>query len=210
MASASAEAVEGAGSGAPRSSGDRRPPDGLPVAPRRAWRGFPLAAVAATAALALSACGLHVSKHGVTGNFFGHQFSAASGQLPAGFPSAVPVPDASRVLGGGGADNRWDAGFAVTGSITAGTAAYQAKFQSAGYTLSNIRSGSTPATGAASGSTSTTITLTGSVFTATDAQWTVQVESGSTSAVNNGVLKAGEFAVNVTVVPTPSTAPPST
>ncbi len=159
--------------------------------------------------LALSACGLHVSKHGVSGDVFGHHFSAASGQLPAGFPTSVPVPDASRVLGGGGADNRWDVGFAVTGSVTSGTAAYQAKLQSAGFTVSNIHSGSTPDTGASSGSPSTTVTLTGSVFTANDAQWTVEVESGSTSSVSNGVLKAGEFAINITVVPASSASPPT-
>ena len=157
-----------------------------------------------------SACGLHVSKHGVSGDLFGHHFSASSGQLPAGFPSSVPVPDASRVLGGGGADDKWDVGFAVTGSIAAGTSAYQAKLRSSGYTLSAIRSGSTQDTEAPSGSSSTTITLTGSVFTATDTQWTVQVESGTTSSVTNGVLKAGEFAINITVVPTSSVAPPST
>ena len=155
----------------------------------------------ASLGLALSACGLHISKHGVSGNVFGHKFSAASGELPSGFPSSVPVPDASRVLGGGGADNKWDVGFAVTGSITTGTAAYQAKFQSAGYTLSNIRSGSTPDTGAPSGSSSTTLTLTGTLFTAKDAEWTVEVESGSTSSVDGGVLRSGEFAINITVVP---------
>ena len=179
-----------------------------PPAPRTggSWRWcLPLVA----AALALSACGLHVSKHGVSGNVFGHNFSAASGQLPAGFPSSVPVPDASRVLGGGGADNKWDVGFAVTGSITAGTAAYQAKFQSAGYAISNVQAGSTPDTGS-SGSPSTTITLTGSLFTAKDAQWTVEVESGSTTSVSNGVVKAGEFAINITVIPSSSTSPPST
>jgi hypothetical protein len=155
----------------------------------------------------LSACGLHISKHGVSGNAFGHNFSAASGQLPAGFPSSVPVPDNSRVLGGGGTDNRWDVAFAVTGSLTQGTTAYQDKFQSAGYALSNIQSGSTPATGPASASPTTTVTLTGSVFTAKDAQWTVQVASGTTSSSGTGVLKAGEFAINVTVVPAASTPP---
>jgi hypothetical protein len=169
--------------------------------PRRSWRWcLPLVA----AGLTLSACGLHVSKHGVSGSVFGHNFSAASGQLPTGFPSSVPVPDASRVLGGGGADNKWDVGFAVTGSITSGTTAYQTKFQSAGYTISNIQSGSTPDTGSPSASPSTTLTLSGSVFTAKDAQWTVEVESGSTSSVTNGVLKAGEFAINITVVPASS------
>jgi len=173
---------------------------------RRGAGGWLLALMAT--GLALSACGLHVSKHGVSGNAFGHSFSASSGQLPAGFPTSVPVPDSSRVLGGGGSDNRWDVAFAVTGSLTQGTTGYQAKFQSAGYTLSNIQSGSTPATGPASGSPTTTLTLTGSAFTATDAQWTVEVASGTTSSSKTGVLKAGEFAVNITVVPAGST--PST
>ena len=94
-------------------------------------------------------------------------------------------------------------GFAVTGSITAGTAAYQAKLQSAGYTLSNVRSGSTTVT-VRRGRQQTT--LAGSLFTAKDAQWTVEVASGSTSSVTGGVLKAGEFAINITVVPASSTA----
>jgi hypothetical protein len=160
--------------------------------------------------LTLSACSLHISKHGLSGNALGHSFSAASGQLPAGFPSSVPQPDNSRVLGGGGSDNRWEAAFAVTGSLTPGTTAYQDKFQSAGYTLSNIQSGSTPATGTPSGSPTTTLTLSGSVFTAKDAQWTVEVASGTTSSSNTGVLKAGEFAISVTVVPAASTPPPTT
>ncbi len=197
MALTSRRSAAGARPGAPPSSGA-----GSPGALRRCL-------LLAAAGLALSACGLHVSKHGVSGDVFGHHFSAASGQLPAGFPNSVPVPDDSRVLGGGGADNKWDVGFAVTGSIASGTAAYQAKFRSAGFTVSNIHSGSTPDTGASSSSPSTTITLTGSVFTATDAQWTVEVESGSTSSVSNGVLKAGEFAINITVVPASSAAPPT-
>ena len=177
-----------------------------PPAPHRRnhWWCFALVA----AGLLLSACGLHVSKHGVSGNVFGHSFSAASGQLPAGFPTSVPVPDASRVIGGGGADNRWDVAFAVTGSTAAGTSAYQAKFQSAGYTLSNVQSGSTPVSGP-SGSPPTTVTLTGSVFTAKDAQWTVEVESGTASSAKISALKAGEFAMNITVVPTSSSPPPT-
>ena len=107
-------------------------------------------ALPAVLALTLSACSLHVSSHGVSGNVFGHSFSAAKGALPSGFPSGVPVPDHSRVLGGGGTENNWDAAFAVTGSIAAGAAAYQAKFESAGYTISDVRSGTTPVTGAAS------------------------------------------------------------
>ena len=188
------------GPGARTVAGVTSPPTG----PRRIPRWCPaLVAIG----LSLSACGLHVSKHGVSGNIFGHRFSAASGQLPAGFPSGVPVPDASRVLGGGGADDRWDVAFAVTGSTAAGTSAYQAKFQSAGYTLSNVQAGSTPVTGVPGGSPSTTVTLTGSVFTAKDAQWTVEVESGSASSAKTSALKAGEFAVNITVVPSSSSPP---
>ena len=175
----------------------------------RRWAGRWLPALVAMG-LALSACSLHISKHGISGNAFGHNFSASSGQLPSGFPSSVPVPDDSRVLGGAGVDNGWDVGFAVTGSLTQGTTAYQDKLHSAGYTLSNIQSGSTPATGPPSGSPTTTLTLTGSVFTAKDAQWTVQVESGTTSSSKTGVLKAGEFAINITVVPAGSTSPPIT
>jgi hypothetical protein len=168
---------------------------------RRWW--LPLVAVSLT----LSACGIHISKNGVSGNVFGHHFSAASGQLPSGFPSNVPVPDNSRVLDGGGADNNWDVAFAVTGSLSSGTTAYQSKMQSAGYTISNVQSGSTPDTNAANPSPSTTITLTGSVFTAKNSQWTVEVVSGTTSSAKNGPLKAGEFAINITVVPVTSSTP---
>ncbi len=169
-----------------------------------------MAGAALAAGLLLSACSLHVSKHGISGNVFGHKFSGATGQLPAGFPSNVPVPDNSRVLDGGGADNDWDVAFAVTGTLAAGTTAYQAKFRAAGYTVTNIQSESTPDTNAANPSPSTTITLSGSVFSATNSQWKVEVESGTTSSTKNGPLKAGEFAVNITVVPAPSTAPPTT
>jgi hypothetical protein len=160
-------------------------------------------------ALTLSACGVNVSKHGVSGSVFGHKFSAASGQLPSGFPSDVPVPDRSRVLDGGGADNHWDVAFAVTGSVSSGTTAYQGKFRAAGYTVTNIQSESTPGTGA-NPSPSTTVTLTGSVFSATNATWKVEVESGTTSSAKKGPLKTGEFAVNITVVPAASTSSPTT
>jgi hypothetical protein len=184
---------EGTGPRARRvASGGRRLPMGLAV----------LAIV-----VVASGCGLHVSKNGVSGEVFGHSFSAAKGQLPAGFPKSVPQPAASRVLGGGGADGRFDVAYAVTGTISAGTAAYQATLQSAGFAISNIETGSTevtqpPATGSTSGgSTSTTLTLTGSTFMAKDAQWTVQVESGTSSSVKGTGLKSGEFAINATVVP---------
>ncbi len=155
-------------------------------------------------ALALSACSLHISKNGVSGNVFGHHFSAAKGALPSGFPSSVSVPDSSRVLYGGGTDNNWDVGFAVTGSITSGTSAYQSKMQAAGYTISNVQSGTTPVTGTPSSGPSTTVTLTGSTFTAKNSQWTVEVVSGTTSS-KGGPLKAGEFAINITVLPASET-----
>jgi hypothetical protein len=156
---------------------------------------------------ALTGCGLHISKHGVSGNIFGHSFSGAKGVLPSGFPSEVPVPDHSRVLIGGGTDSRWDVAFAATGSLTPGTAAYQSKFRAAGYTVSAIQTGSTddttPDASAANG-TSTTVTLNGQTFSARTAQWTVQVVSGTTTASSNGQLRAGEFVINVTAVPTSS------
>ena len=170
-----------------------------------------LLTVAVSVGLVLSGCSLHVSKHQVSGSFFGHNFSGANGSLPPGFPSSVPVPDNSRVLVGGGTDNNWDVAFAVTGSITSGTMAYESKFRSAGYSITNVRAGSSPDTnGSASdaGSPSTTVTVNGSIFTADDAQWTVQVESVSTTSSGNG-LRAGEFAINITVVPA-SSGPPGT
>ncbi len=174
-----------------------------PTARRPGARGA--AAVLAVAAAVLAACSLHVTNHGISGNILGHSFSGATGALPTGFPSDVPVPDNSRVLAGGGAQNNWDVAFAVKGTVSAGTAAYQSKLRSAGYTVSNVQSGSadTP-TSAASGakSTQTTITVSGSTFTAKDAKWTVQVASGTTSANTNGEIKPGEFALNITVVPT--------
>ena len=174
---------------------------------RSLWRWWlPLMA----SGLLLSACGIHISKHGGSGNLFGHSFSVASGQLPPGFPKDVPVPDDSRVIGGGGADNDWDVAFGVTGSLPSGTTAYQSKFRTAGYAISNVQSGSAPDTNASSPSPSTTITLTGSTFTAKNSQWTVEVVSGSTSSAKEGPLKAGEFAINITVVPTTSPAPPAT
>jgi hypothetical protein len=165
----------------------------------------------ATVGLFLSGCGLHVSKNGVSGNIMGHSFSGATGALPAGFPSQVPVPDTSRVLAGGGADNRWDAAFAVTGSLASGTTSYEDKFRSMGYTVANVEQGSSPiAGGAGSGSTTTTVAVSGSVFSATNPRWTVQVESRSTTSSTGSGLKPGEFAVNVTVVPTSTIATSTT
>ncbi len=161
--------------------------------------------------MSLSACGISVGKHGVSGDVLGHKFSVASGTLPAGFPADVPVPDHSRVLDGGGTDARWDVAFAVTGTVTGGSQAYQAKFRSAGYTVTDAESGSTPVTapsGAPGGSTSTTLTVAGSTFTAKDATWTVLAVAASTTASTAGALKAGEFAINITVLPS-TAAPPS-
>ena len=78
---------------------------------------------------------------------------------------------------------------------------------SAGFTVTNAETGAaptTPSVPASGGSTSTTVTVEGSVFTASDATWTVEVVGGSTTAPTTGALKPGEFAVNITVVPTSS------
>jgi hypothetical protein len=169
----------------------------------RTVRDWPASVHCRRCGLVLAGCGLSVSKHGVSGKVFGHSFSAASGQLPAGFPKAVPQPANSRVLGGGGADNHFDVGYAVTGTITAGTAAYQSALSAAGFQISDVRAGSTPVTAppGTGTSTSTTLTLTGSAFTAKSGQWAVDVESGTSSSVKGTGLKPGEFAINVTVIP---------
>lgn len=175
-------------------------------------RSGPVVAVV-VAGVALSACSLHVSKHGISGNILGHGFSGAEGALPAGFPNNVPVPDSSRVLAGGGTNNAWDVAFAVTGPVASGTSGYETKLRSAGYAITNIRSGSTPvtaATNAGSGSTSTTITVAGTEFTATDSSWTIQVASGTTTSPTGGGLTAGEFAINITVMARPPNTTPST
>ena len=177
------------------------------IVPTRGRTAWPWLVAVGAAAVSLSACGLHVSKHGVSGNILGHNFSAASGSLPAGFPSAIPVPDHARVLGGGGSTGRWDVAFAATGDVASGISAYQAQFRSAGYTVTNSETGSTGVTGTTgpSGSgTPTTVTVSGSVFTATNSQWTVEVEAGTTTAPRVGSLKAGEYGVNLTALPTSS------
>jgi len=119
--------------------------------------------------------GIHISKNGISGNILGHKFSAASHSLPAGFPSEVPLPDNSKVLGGGGVSDSsgtvYDAAFAVSGTVGPATSAYEAKFRSAGYTLSNVHapspiSNGSSTTGSGSNSTSTTVTVTGGTFTA--------------------------------------------
>ena len=174
---------------------------------RAAHRVAPSTVAVVVAGLALAGCGIHVSKHGVSGNILGHSFSGESGSLPAGFPSGIPAPGHSRVLGGGGVDDRWDAAYAVTGNVTAGMTAYEGEFRTSGFTVTDAENGTTPITstaGATGSSTSTTVTVDGSVFTARDAQWTVEVVGGSTTAPTTGTLKSGEFAINVTVVATSS------
>ncbi len=173
-------------------------------------------ALAVTAGLALSACSLHVSKNGVSGNVFGHSFSASQHQLPAGFPSSIPTPGDSQVLVGGGLSSAqgtgWDVAFAVNGTVAAGSNAYQAKFRDAGYSVTDVQLSdpTTVTVPQSSGSTSTTVTLTGSSFTATDATWKVQVLMGSSSSAVSSQLKPGQFGVNITAVPTPSTTTTTT
>ena len=160
------------------------------------------------AGLALSACSLHIGKNGISGNVFGHRFSAQTHQLPPGFPSAVPVPANSRVVFSGSAGTGYDVAFAVNAPLAAGVAAYQQQLRTAGYTISDVKSGSTaltPSSTQGSGHTTTTITLTGSSFTATSPQWTVEVLAGTSSTVVTDLLKPGEFGLNITVVPSDQT-----
>jgi hypothetical protein len=147
----------------------------------------------AAAALGLSACS---SGHSVTGTVNGQNYSAAQGQLPAGFPSDVPTPSNSRVLGGGGGGNNWAVAFAVTGPVQTGTTAYQSKLTSAGYTIANAQSGATPSAA-------------GAAFSATSSKWTLQVAGGSsTTQPTTSALKSGEFALSVTVTPATGAATP--
>jgi hypothetical protein len=182
------------------------------------WRSAAtVAAAVAVASVALSACGLHVSKNGISGNILGHKFSASQHQLPAGFPSDIPTPDNSQVLVGGGASDSsgagWDVAFAVTGDVTSGSTAYQAKFRNAGYTISQVQSSgptavtspTTAGSSAGSGNTSTTVTVDGASFVATSPNWQVTVLLGSSSSAVGSELKAGQYGVNITAVPPPST-----
>jgi|GEM_PF-7115699 len=187
----------GAGHGGGTTSGTAKPPARRPQGPAAV-------ATVVAVALALGGCSLHISQHGISGNILGHSFSGATGALPTGFPSDVPVPDNSRVLVGGGTSNDWDVAFAVRAAVSSGTAAYESKLRSAGYTVSNVQSGSAetpPSAGAGSNSTQTTISVSGSTFTAKDAKWAVEVASGTTTASTRGTLRPGEFALNITVVP---------
>jgi hypothetical protein len=167
-------------------------------------RGFRVAAFAPI--LVLGACSLHVSKHGVSGSILGHSFAAKSGTLPTGFPTTVPQPDGARVLGGAGATNRWDAAFAVTGSVAAGAASYEAKFRSAGYAVTDVHPGLSPVTGSTAAASATTVTATGASFTATGQGWKVEALLGSATGSTDGQLRSREYAVNITVVPSATIA----
>jgi hypothetical protein len=147
----------------------------------------------AATVLGLAACSSGTS---VTGSVNGQNYAAASGQLPSGFPSAVPTPSNSRVLGGGGSANNWDVAFAATGSVSGATTAYQSKLTSAGYTVANVQSGETASAA-------------GATFSANSSKWAVQVAGGSTpSSISSGALKNGEFALNVVVTPASGSASP--
>jgi hypothetical protein len=66
-----------------------------------------------------------------------------------------------------------DVAFAATGDVTASTIAYEGQFRTAGHTVINEESGSTPVTappGSTGGPTSTTVTVDGSTFTAKEAR----------------------------------------
>jgi hypothetical protein len=161
------------------------------------------------AAVVLAGCGIHISKNGISGNIMGHHFSAEKNALPAGFPSDVPLPANSRVLGGGGAGDAngsgYEVGFAVAATVDQAFASYQNTFKNAGYTLSNVQapeSVTTPTgTSGSSGSsvTSTTVSLTGGAFTAANGSWNVEVVVGKSSEAFGGVLKAGETGISITV-----------
>lgn len=155
------------------------------------WAAIPGALAAAT--LGLSACS---SGQSVTGTVNGQNYSASSGQLPSGFPSDVPTPSNSRVLGGGGSSNNWDVAFAVQGPVSTAASSYQSKVTSAGYAVSNSQSA---AAGAAAGAT----------FTATSSKWMLQVASGSGSTTpTNSALKPGEVVLNLVVTPATGAASP--
>jgi hypothetical protein len=147
----------------------------------------------AATVLGLSACSSGTS---VTGSVNGQNYSAASGKLPSGFPSDVPTPSNSRVLGGGGGGNNWAVAFAVSGSVQSGTTAYQSKLTSAGYTIANAQSGASASAA-------------GAAFSATSSKWTVQVAGGSSSTQpTTSALKSGEFALSVVVTPASGSASP--
>jgi hypothetical protein len=165
----------------------------------RAWMGPALIAVAA---LAFAGCSIHISKNGISGNVLGHKFSAEKGVLPAGFPSEVPSPSNSTVVYGADLDNNFNVGFGVTGSLNSGTQEYESKLSSAGFKISNVQTASTVASsGSGSGETGTTQTLNGDAFTATGSTYTVEVLSGTDTTLTKGLLKAGQFGIDITVVP---------
>jgi hypothetical protein len=154
-----------------------------------------------------SACDIHVSSHGVSGNILGHSFAAGT-SLPPGFPKVVPLPPSSRVLGGGmigdASRSGYTAEFAVTGSSLASIfSAYEAQFTQAGFAVQVLQAPTTvtiPTTttpGAhTSGTTASATAETGS-FSATGPTWLVEVSTLSSSSIPG--LKAGEVGLSVNV-----------
>ncbi len=181
--------------------------------PARMGKTVALVAVVACT-LGLSACSLHISKKGFSGDILGHKISGAEGQLPAGFPSDIPTPIGARVLGGGGGSGNntqaWDAAFAVSTGVAAAQTNYLNQLKAGGYTISNVQAPKTGSTGslttsAGSGATSTTITGTAGTFTATNPTWTINVITGKTSSGIGQALKPGETGINITAIPTAKT-----
>ena len=158
------------------------------------WAAIPVAL--ATSAFAFSACSSGSSGTSVSGTVNGQNYSAATGQLPAGFPSDVPTPSNSHVIGGGGGGNNWSVVFGVSGSVQSATTAYQSKLMSAGYTIANSTSGaSSSAAGAA--------------FSASSSKWMLQVGAGSSATQpTSSALKSGEFALALVVTPATGAASP--
>ncbi len=127
---------------------------------RGSGRGTAVALCLGAVSIFFTACSIHISKNGISGNIAGHSFSATAHALPSGFPTDVPLPDNARVIGGAGTNGGYDAVFAVPGTVTDGVHAYESKFQSSGYTVTNITAPATtvvPASGR--NSSSTTVTL---------------------------------------------------
>jgi hypothetical protein len=159
-------------------------------------------------ALLVSACSIHVTKNGISGNIAGHKFAASAHSLPAGFPTDVPLPSRSRVIGGAGfSDSRgsgYDAVFAVRGTVTTGLKDYESEFRAAGYKITESSMAPPPAT-TGTNSPSTTLTVTGGAFQAANSNWNVVVLAGSRSTAASSKVRNGEFGLNLTVTPPAST-----
>jgi hypothetical protein len=170
------------------------------------WHPSPARATAllgvgvAVFALALSACSLHVTKNGVSGNILGNKFSAGK-SLPAGFPSVVPTPADAQVLFGAGGSNSHGAVYTVEFGVTSASivtvfSTYEAQFRAAGFTV-NVTSAPSSATTTSSAAGGTSVSISGA-FTATGSGFQVAVSALDSSSVS-GQLKAGEIPINVVV-----------